>query len=247
MAGRNRFEGKTFLAVTRHRIPGRFEQALDRRHEGGRTAGVDIALQEIRHDVRQASRVHATEVPGISAAGRVVFAHHGQTQLWHVTGHQTELICKKQIKWRAGTVDKDNIGLAAQVVQRTQHGHQGCDTAAPGDEQVARGRCLKAAEQAGGSHHTHRHADLQVVVQPVGDHTAGHPLDGDADAVGSRGCAGKGVATVDPFATDLQLQRDELTRQVSELAWGIGRQHKGFDVVCFLADVHAAQALVGVR
>jgi hypothetical protein len=110
-------------------------------------------------------------------------SHMCATRMFGVMDAMASSSRRKMMSAGVRAVDEEDVCVRAEVVQRPGHRHDGCDTAACGQEEIL-GRFLTGDREGAqwgldGDASTGKH----VVVQPVRDRTADHALHRDGDRV----------------------------------------------------------------
>ena len=207
---RESFEQKALLVVVGHVVAGVVEHAAYGGHVGGRSAGVGLVRQVGGDRLQPAVEAPAQPHPPLRRV--VALAHVDDPDVRHHRGDGLELSAEDDVGRCAGGVHEQDVGIGAEVEQGPRHRHHRGDAAAGGQEQILAEPVAGQGELAERGEDGDLGAGHDVVVQPVRDRSADHPLDGDGDQVrpGRRG--GDGVAAADRLAVDLELQGDELAR-----------------------------------
>ena len=184
--GFGRCRAKGFFVITRHVETGNFQQTLHRVHVRRRAAAEHFALQEVRHHQLQHLVVQIAAIPGPRLAQAVFFANQVQAEVVDPRRHVLQLAVIDDVLGRAGAVDKGHVDVRIGVVEPARHGHHRRDPNAAAEVKHFRAREVDGIEQPDRPVHRQLLAFVQSVVQPIGNPTARHTLDGHRKAVRHR-------------------------------------------------------------
>ncbi|MNP18440.1 hypothetical protein D3C76_1109240 [compost metagenome] len=229
--------------VVAHVEAAALQQGFHRVHVAFRAAGEHLPLEEVRDQLLKLLDGQPAGWPLPVRFVPVALAEEEGLQAWHGAFEARQLIAENDVFRGAGAVHEHDVQVGMQIRSGASHGHHRRYPRARREVEQLSGRCGYGGEDAGRAGSHERITGTQVVVQPVGDDAARHPLDRNAEGEGARRRRRQGIAAGDALAVHHRRHGEELPWFVCQRVIIRAMEHECLDVVGFVHDGQAFDSL----